>query len=391
MKRPRTLTAAFVRNVRDPGRYGDGRGSAGLSLLVKPTRIEGRLSKTWAQQVTINGRPTSIGLGSYPTVGLALARRKAIANARLLAEGLDPRKGRSAPTFRKTAEVVIAARIPTWRDGGKSAKQWRASLERYAYPLIGDKSVAEITSRDILALLSPHWSTRPETMRRVKQRIGAILAHAVADGHRDDNPARGPVISSALPRQSGRTPQRALPHSKVAGALAKVESSRAHRGTILATRFLVLTATRSGETRGAMWSECDLDAATWTVSGERTKTGKPFRVPLSSAAMRVLVEARELPNAGTGGLVFPSPRGLVLSDSTISKLFRELGIGCVPHGMRSSFRDWCGESGVPREVAEQALAHVVPGIEGAYARSDLLEVRRPVMQAWADYLAQSFS
>ena len=383
MKRPKTLSATLVKTVSRPERYGDGRGGHGLTLLVKPTRIEGRWSKTWSQRVRIDGRETNLGLGSYPAVTLAEARQRALRNRQAIEEGRNP-KARNAPSFQRTAETVINLRIPIWRDGGKSAKQWRASLQRYVYPLIGDKSVSDIDSGDVLRVLTPHWTRRTETMRRVKQRIGAVLAWAVAAGYRTDNPARRPVIDSALPRITGRQGQRALHHSKVAGVLAVIESSGAYHSTILATWFLTLTATRSGEARLARWPEFNLEQKYWTVPGSRTKTGKPHRIPLSEEALGILDEAWEL--SGGDGLVFPSVTGKPLSDSTISKLFRENNVGCVPHGMRSSFRDWCGESGVPREVAEQALAHTVKGIEGAYARSDLLEVRRPVMDEWGEYL-----
>ena len=384
MNRPNVLSATFVKNVRQPGRYGDGHGGHGLSLLVTQ-RKNGRLSKRWTQRVRIDGKYTSLGLGVWPAVTLAEARRRAIKNRQILEEGHNPRR-KNAPSFREAAQTVIELRIPTWRNGGKSAKQWQQSLERYVYPHIGDKSVADVNSADVLSILTPHWHHRAETMRRVKQRIGAVLGWAVAAGHRTDNPARGPVIESALPRVNGKQRQRALPHAEVAEALRIVESSKAYRSTILATKFVTLTATRSGEARLARWPEMDMKARTWTVPGQRTKSGRPHRVPLSTGAVAVLEEARQL--WGADGLVFPSATGRGLSDSTISKLFRELRINCVPHGMRSSFRDWAGETGVPREVCEQALAHVVRGVEGSYARTDLLELRRPVMESWSQYLSQ---
>jgi len=384
VNRPNVLSATFVKNVRQPGRYGDGHGGHGLSLLVT-RRKNGRLSKRWTQRVRIDGKYTSLGLGVWPAVTLAEARRRAIKNSQTLEEGRNPRS-KNAPTFREAAETVIELRIPTWRNGGKSAKQWRQSLDRYVYPHIGDKSVAAINSADVLRILTPHWHHRAETMRRVKQRIGAVLGWAVAAGHRIDNPARGPVIESALPRVNGKQRQRALPHADVAEALRIVESSGAYRATVLATKFVTLTATRSGEARLARWPEMDMETRTWTVPGRRTKSGRSHRVPLSMGAVAVLNEARQL--WGADGLVFPSVTGRGLSDSTISKLFRELRINCVPHGMRSSFRDWAGETGVPREVCEQALAHVVRGVEGSYARTDLLELRRPVMERWSQYISQ---
>ena len=183
-----------------------------------------------------------------------------------------------------------------------------------------------------------------------------------------------------------RQHQKALPHAQVGEALARVRASRAHRATALAFEFLVLTACRSGEVRGTRWDEVDESAATWTVPPARMKAKLEHRVPLSGRAVAVLDEAREI--ADRSGLVFPSPTGRVLSDSTLSKLLRELGIGAVPHGFRSSFRDWAAErTDVPREVCELALAHVNSyRVEAAYRRSDLFEKRRTLMDDWAAYI-----
>ena len=177
---------------------------------------------------------------------------------------------------------------------------------------------------------------------------------------------------------------RALYHSEVAQALATIRATNAWKSTVLCFEFLTLCAVRSGEARLATWDEIDLAAATWTISAARTKTSKPHRVPLSTPALAVLDEARG--QTSGVGLIFPSARGKPISNATMSKLCKENNIGCVPHGMRSSFRDWCGESGVSRELAEAALAHTVKGVEGAYARSDLLERRRELMEEWGRYL-----
>ena len=383
MDRPSTLNATFVRQVKRPGRYGDGRGSHGLSLLVKPM-ANGRTSKTWSQRLYMDCRPIMIGLGSFPVVTLAEARAKALENRRALAQGIDPRGG-SVPTFSEAAEKVIAMHRSSWRDGARSEEIWRSSLQRFAYQRIGDKPVSEITTADIMAILAPIWNTKHETARRLRHRISAVMKWSIAERHRQDNPA-GDAITAALPRRSAHVQHhRALPHSDVAAALAAVDTSDAWPATKLGFAFLTLTAARSGEVRGARWHEIDSEAAVWTVPDERTKTGRAWRCPLSAAARRVLEEADALADAS--GLLFPNPAGQMLSDSTWSKLLREVGVACVPHGMRSSFRDWCGESGVPRELAEACLAHVVGGAEGAYARSDLLEQRRPVMEAWAAYVA----
>ena len=383
MKRPVILSAAFVRNVHRLGRYGDGRGGHGLSLLVKRT-ANGRLSKTWAQRLKKDGRPFNVGLGKYPMVTLAEARKAALANRRALVHGRDPRGG-GIPTFAQAAEKVIRIHAETWKKGSKSEKQWRASLRDYAMPKIGHKRVDRITTADILGVLMPIWNSKRETARRVRQRIGAVMKFAVAKNYRQDNPA-GEAIGAALPKNGVRRKhQRALPHGEIGAAVAQVQASGAYRSTVLAFEFLVLTAARSGEVRFAKWEEIDLAAKIWTCPAERMKAGREHRVPLSRRAVEVLKEAATL--ADSSGLVFPSPRGKVLSDSTISKLIRENGIQAVPHGFRSSFRDWCGDTGAAREVAEAALAHTVKGVEGAYFRSDMFARRCELMQHWADYIA----
>ena len=385
--RPKILSASFVKTVRQPGRYGDGRGSHGLSVLIKPTST-GRLSKTFAQRLRLDGETFNIGLGSWPVVTLAEARAKALENRRAVAQGRDPRNPSSSiPTFAEAAETVITLHAATWRDGGKSAKQWRASLETYAFLRLGRKAVDKITTADVMAVLMPIWNEKRETARRVRQRIGAVMKWAVAQGFRDDNPA-GDAIGAALPKNgNGRQHQQALPHADVAEALTKVRASNAYLGTRFAFEFVVLTACRSGEVRGATWDEVDLKGSTWTIPGARMKAGVEHRVPLSSQALDVLEQARALDDGS--GLVFPAQRqGSPLSDSTMSKLLRGLSIPAVPHGMRSSFRDWCAETGVPRDLAEAALAHQVrDAVEAAYFRSDLFERRRAVMEDWGSYAA----
>ena len=379
MKRPKTLSAMFVSRVNEPGRYGDGRGSFGLSLLVK-RMTNGRLSKSWAQRLIINGKPTNIGLGAFPIVTLAEARAKALENRRSLELGIDPRTG-GVPTFSEAAEIVIRLHAPTWRDGAKSAGQWRASLRDYAFPVFGNKLVSEITAQDILAALKPNWNDKRETMRRVRQRIGAVTKWAVAQGYRADDPV--PAVTAALPKNGiHRKSHTALEWQDVPAALAKIRESDAFPTTKLALEFIVLTACRSGEVRLAEWTEIDLDAATWTIPAERMKAGKEHRVPLSPAALATLEKAKAFAD-NRAGLVFPGATGRPMSDSTVSKLLRENEIGCVPHGFRSSFRSWCSATGKDRELAEMALAHTVRGVEGAYQRSDILERRRVLMAEWA--------
>jgi len=388
MKRPKKLSATFVKTVTRPGRYGDGRGGHGLSMLVKPTTT-GRLSKTWSQRLRIHERQVNIGLGSYPLITLAEARKRALENRREVIQGRDPRAG-GIPTFAEAVEKVIAIHRGTWRPGGRSEPIWRASMRDYAFPRIGSKRVNEITTADVMNVLLADdlWNRKRHTAERVRQRIGAVMKWAVAQGFREDNPA-GDAISAALPRNGHRvTHQKALPHAEVAAALETVRSSTALPMVKLLFEMVVLTACRSGEVRLSRWAEFDLRVRLWTIPGDRTKTGREHRVPLSCGALSVLKKAKAAARRGTR-FVFSGTQGdKPFSDKALSRLVRRLKIEAVPHGFRSSFRDWCSETGVAREVAEACLAHIVKNrVEAAYARSDLLERRREVMQAWSDYIA----
>lgn len=385
MNRPKTLTAAFVRTVNEPGRYGDGRGGHGLSLLVRPTR-SGRWSKTWSQRLYVGGRPVMIGLGTYPIVTLAEARAKCIENRRAVEAGRDPR-GNGVPSFEEAAESVIALHARQWKPGSRSEQQWRASLKTYVLPQLGAKRVDRIVVGDILAVLAEPWTTRPETARRLAQRISVILKWAMGAGFRIDDPTAAAV--AALPRHSDKpTHHRALHHSDVATALETIRASKASEVAKLGLEFLTLTAARSGEVRGANWSEFDIDAEVWTIPPERTKTNTAQRVPLSSRALEVLTQARS--STGSDGLVFPSPTtGRALTNEAFPKLMRELAIDGTPHGMRSAFRSWCSDTGVPRDLAEMCLGHAVKGVEGAYQRSDMIDRRRPLMETWAQHLQPS--
>ena len=391
MQRPARLSAAFVRTLTEPGRYSDGPRAFGLSLLVKPTAC-GELSKTFSQRLWTGSKPYNIGLGPWPLVTLDEARDTAIDNARAARAGVDllaDRKRKAGvPTFAEAVEKVLAIQSAGWKGGSKTEGIWRSRLAEYAFPVLGRVKVDAITTAHVLDVLAPIWTTRRETARKVRQYVSAVMAWAIVQGHRSDNPA-GDVLSAALPKAGAKaTHQRALPFADVAGALAKVRASDAGETTKLAIEFLTLTAARSGEVRGATWSEIDMDAATWTIPGSRMKTGREHRVPLATAAVAVLERAREY--ADGSGLLFPSPTGRMLSDSTLSKLFRELAVAGTPHGMRSSFRDWAAEcSDAPREVAELALAHVEgTATERAYRRTDLFERRRELMESWAGYVSR---
>ena len=382
MIKPKTLTARFVQTVRIPGRYGDGRGGYGLALNVHQAG-NGRITRSWVQRIRVNGRLTNIGLGSYPIISLSEARTMALENMRNVKKGLDPRGG--IPVFSDAVESTIAIHIDGWKDGGKTAKQWRASMQNYVLPKIGQKRVDKITTADVMALLLPYWQTKAETMRRVKRRISAVMKWAIVQGYRQDDPA-GEALAAALPKADKVTAHyKALPYAEVAGAVEIIRQSTAKPVTALLFEFIVLTACRSGEARGANWAEVTGDV--WTVPAERMKGGREFRVPLSAAALAVLEKAREY--ADGSGLIFPSPTGRVLTDSTLSKSLRENGIQAVPHGFRSSFRSWAAErTNAPREVCEAALAHVTGNtVERSYMRSDLFDARRRLMEQWANYLA----
>ena len=373
------LTAAFVRSAR-PGRHYD---EHGLMLRVLPTG-----TKHWIWRGTVRGRRVDLGLGAYPYTSLAEARQRAFRYRKLSREGGDPRASTAAaPTFEAALEEVLAIQRWSWRAGGRSEAQWRASLRAYALPKLGEMPVDQVTTADVLAVLVPIWSTKRETARRVRQRIGAVMKWAVAQGFREDNPA-GDAIAAALPQGGVRRKHfRALPHAEVPAALEKLRESRAGLTAKLALEFLVLTAARSGEVRGARWDEIDVEAATWTIPADRTKSGREHRVPLSRRALDVLHTATGFGDGS--GLMFPSSAGGVMSSTTLAKAVRDLGLDCVPHGFRTSFRVWCGDTGVDREVAEAALAHVVRNkVEAAYARGTLFERRREVMDAWADYVAR---
>jgi len=384
MIKPKILTARFVQTVRIPGRYGDGRGGYGLALNVHQAG-NGRITRSWVQRIRINGRLTNIGLGSYPIISLSEARTMAFENKRNVNKGFDPRGG--IPVFSDAVEATIAIHVDGWKDGGKTAKQWRASMQNYALPKIGNKRVDKITTADVMAVLLPYWQTKAETMRRVRRRISAVMKWAIVQGYRSDNPA-GEALTAALPKADKiKAHYKALPYAEVAGAMETIRQSTAAPVTALLFEFVVLTACRSGEARGATWAEVDLENAIWTVPAERMKGGREFRVPLTDAALRVLEQAREY--ADSSGYVFPSPTGRALSDSTLSKVLRDNGVEAVPHGFRSSFRNFCAErTNVPREVAEAALAHVTGNtVERSYMRSDLFHARRKLMDQWASYLA----
>lgn len=375
------LNALRVRNISEPGKYYD---ENGLYL-----RVEKSGSKRWVQRLTINGRQRELGLGSVSLVSLSDARDQAYENRQLARSGGDPiaekAKQKSVPTFEAAARKVHKIHSPTWKNK-KHAAQFITTLETYTFPFMGAMPVGDVKAADVMAALLPIWTTKPETARRVKQRIGTVMKWAIAQNYRQDDPSA--AIQYALPKVKARPKHRkALPYDDVADCIETVAASAAGQTTKLALEFLILTAARSGEVRHATWSEIDHADSAWCVPADRMKAGNEHRVPLSPRALVILEEARAYKNGSD--LVFPSSRkGHPLSDMTLSKLVKSLGYDVDVHGFRTSFRTWAQErTSFPREVVEKALAHTIKNkSEAAYARSDLFEKRSELMNAWAKYI-----
>ena len=356
----------------------------GLYLLVEPTG-----ARRWIQRLVVHGRRRELGLGGFPLVSLKEANEKAFANRKLAREGGDPLADRhrhaNVPTFAEATERVWTDKTPGWRHPGH-AHDWMASLTRHILPHIGDTPVSRVSSADVLDTLRRIWHVRPETARRLRQRISAVMDWAVAMEYRSDNPCHriGPVLG---PQQDLVVHMRALPHGEVAGAIQTMGGSGATPAVKLAFEFLVLTAARSGEVRGARWDEIDRPGRAWTIPATRMKSKREHRIPLCGRAMAILEAARVLAD-GRSPLVFPGRGGTPISITRLPRLLQDLKVAAVPHGFRSSFRDWAAErTNHPREVVEAALAHVVGNqTEAAYARSDLFERRRHLMDEWGAYL-----
>lgn len=379
------LTSLKINAIKEPGRYPDG---GGLMLLVKSSG-----SRTWVLRMQVNGRRRDFGLGAYPAITLKEAREGALQTRKAYAAGEDPsRAGRASravlaavPTFDDLAVKAHADRKAGWRNE-KHRAQWLSSLRTHAFPAIGNKPVDKVTAADVLDLLMPIWLTTPETARRVMQRIGTVLDLAYTNGHR---PSEAPMraIGKGLPSQPTNDRHfAALPYADVAALMAKLgECDTSGR---LALRFLILTAARSGEARGATWGEIDLTAATWTVPASRMKAGRQHVVPLSQAALDVLTTAAKARTGVTGEPIFAGLRGKPLSDMTLGKVLRTaVGGKWTVHGMRSAFRTWvANETDYFGEIAESALAHTNPNkVEKSYKQTDFFEKRKPLMAEWSAY------
>lgn len=378
-----------------PGKHIDG---DGLWLYVSPTG-----ARKWVLRVTVEGKRREMGLGAFGTgpdgVSLAAARKRAAEARAQAGRGVDPIEARKiveegVPSFVQAAARYIRAHRHGWSNA-KHGRQWCATLKAYARPVIGSKPVDQITTEDVLRCLSPIWTTRTETAKRLQGRVEAILDFAAARKWREPlNPARWRGhLDKLLPRPSRvRAPvhRPAMPYQEVPLFLAEIQLLPSVSS--LALQFLILTATRSGEVLGARWAEVDLEAGVWSIPAARMKAKRPHNVPLTKAALALL---ESVPQVEGCPYVFPGAReGKPLSGMALLQCMRGKGYGVggdrgdyVPHGFRSSFRDWAGEvSSFPRDVCEMALAHAVENkVEAAYRRGDLFDKRRAMMEQWAGW------
>ena len=388
------LSAYQVRRLKRPGLHAVG-GVNGLYLNVKAST-----GRSWIMRISIERKVRELGLGSYPTVSLEQARERAREVRQQVWNGIDPlaarRAAREAARADEARHLTFAdAAAACWRSKAtefrnpKHAAQWKATLDTYAGPEIGDLSVADVELAHVIKVLEPIWHTKTETASRLRGRIEAVLAWATVNGYRQgDNPARWKGnLEHALPKPSKVRRVKhheALPWPQAGAFLVELRNRNGIADRAL--EFLILTAARSGEVRGATWAEIDADAKLWTVPGERMKAGKPHRVPLSEPALALL---KALPRRPGIPWVFAAPRGGRLSDTALLAVLKRMDIDAVPHGFRSTFKDWCRTStAYPDEVSELALAHVSSdATRAAYARDELLPQRARLMTAWAHYLA----
>ena len=409
-----SLTAAKVRELSKPGRYGDG---GGLYLSIAKVG-----SKSWVMRLRIEGKRTDKGLGGYPSVSLSAARKIADANRVAVAEGRNPwdkaerdRMARAAgldhiPTFADAARKLHKDKVAAGEiSSDKHARNWIQMLERHVFPLFADTPVTEISQREVKDFLERLGPTLTETARRLRFRMREIFDDCIESEYITDNPA-GDGIRASVRRWSRQNKVQhfeALPYDQMPGVVDKILHSQGMRETRLALAFVVLTAARSGEVRGARWDEIDLDARTWRIPAERMKSDRPHVVPLSIEAHLLLQDARaaaskrqksekrrpgydpslETDYAPKEGLIFPHPSGQPLSENALSLRTRKDKLGCTPHGFRSSFKGWATADGRwSWEAIELCLAHRVGNsVAQAYFRDDLLEQRRPIMDEWGEF------
>jgi integrase len=394
-KLAKELKALEVARIAAPGLHFVGV-VPGLALQVTAAG-----ARSWTFRAVIGGRRRDMGLGSYPSVTLAMAHAKARDARELIRQGIDPIARQQAAvsalraataealTFKECAEAYIKAHRDGWKSD-KHAQQWRNTLAQHAYPVLGELLVRDVKLPQVMAVLEPIWATTNETAVRLRGRIESVLDWATARGLRDGlNPARWrghlDKLLAKPSKVNNREHHAALPVGDVGAFMLKLRAAEGMGARAL--EFTILTAARSGEVRGATWAEIDAAEKVWVVPGARMKAGKEHRVPLSAEALALLKGLTKMP--GTD-LVFPAPRGGQLSDMTLAAVLRRMGVPAVPHGFRSTFRDWASErTNYPRDVAEMALAHAIGDkVEAAYRRGDLFEKRRLLMADWAKFLSK---
>ena len=400
------LSDTKARNIKpDSPQLAHG-GITGLVLIPSQTKGHGKWVIRFVSPVT--GKRRNMGLGSYPEIGIAEVGKLGTAIREKLSAGIDPLEEKkiapaavpTIPDFKKAAETLHKDLLPSWKNA-KHGQQWINTLTEYAFPTLGSLQLSEIQPKHIADVLRPIWLSKAETASRLKQRIHAVMAWGWAHGHCSANPVD--VVHHLLPSQPGKAVrtehQPAMPWRDIPAFLANhVRNREPYDLTRAMLELLILTAARSGEIRGMTWSEVNLEAAIWTIPPERMKAKMQHRIPLTPSAVALLKSVQGLELHET--LVFPTPRtGGMFSDMVLSSFLRRVKAGsdspdrvATAHGFRSSFRDWCSEQGYPRDLAERALAHTVENkVEAAYHRTDLLEQRRPMMQAWSDFCTRAVS
>lgn len=389
--RTKPATDREVAAMRSPGRY-----SVGDGLLLVVTNSG---SRSWiARVLDPSKRRRDIGLGPYPEVSLKDARRRAGEMRNQAREGVDPvaakrAAARTIPTFKAAATKAHGERKEAFRNE-KHRDQWIDSLDTYAFPTLGSLPVDQVDGPSVVRALKPIWTAKPETARRVLQRIASVVAWSVAHGYRDHElPVK--AIRMGLPNQPKMNPNArgvdsrghfaAIPYTDAPAYIAKLRGS-AETFSRAALELVILTVARSGEARGACWKEFDLEKAEWTIPRDRIKAGVEHTIPLSPAAVRLIERMKEL--RGESPLVFPSASGGTLSDIAVSKAHKLISPSSTVHGWRSAFRDWAAEqTSLPGEIVEAALAHTNPNrVEAAYRRTNYLDQRRHLMEAWSAYL-----
>lgn len=389
-KKAKEWTALDVKRITHPGRHAVGV-IPGLLIVVKDTG-----AKSWILRTVIGEKRRNIGLGGYPEITLAQAREKARNTKKIIEQGIDPIEERQTRrialiksqgckmTFAEAARLCHDKKTPEFKSE-KHARDWISSVNRYANPVLGSLSVNEIELPNILKVLEPIWQEKTETATRLRQRLEHILNWATVSGHRKgDNPARwSGHLDAVLPKPSKvhkKKHHAALPWQEIGAFMAKLKKKQGMAARAL--EWIILTACRSGEVRFATWDEIDMENRAWTIPADRMKAGKEHKIPLTDDAVKLL---EALPRFQESNYIFPAARGGALSDMAVSMVCRRMKIKAVPHGFRSTFRDWCAENtNFPREVAEMALAHTVGNaVEAAYRRGDLFIKRRKLMEAWS--------